>query len=376
MKIGFVEDTHLRGGTQIWVIEATRDFIAKGEEVVVIAPADSHVAGLCAEAGARVHTYDWDDVAVNPEAYEEAWTTGLADMDVAVCTVHPPRDGFHCSVFAGHCIKKAGLDTILVPKTGSIVPWYKREYYQPDPAVNTRIISITNFTREYLIDVYKLPAGMIELIYQGTEVNRFTPTEASRQESFSRYTLPDNAGPVLGSVGALENRKGQIILLQVVKRLLDNGLLPDIHVMFVGEGPDEEMLRAVTGVYGLEAHVSFFPFTDEPNYVFERIDILALPSLYKEGLPNVLLEAMSMQLPVISTTLAGIPEVVFDGETGYLTDPGNIEQFSDAVEKLWTSRETCERMGRNARRLMLEKMDKKHQFDAFRAFFHEIGVRP
>jgi glycosyltransferase involved in cell wall biosynthesis len=294
-------------------------------------------------------------------------------MDVAVCTVHPPRDTFHCSVFAGQCIKDAGLDTILVPKTGSIVPWYLREYYQPDPAVNTHIVCITNFTRQYLIDVYKLPAECIDLVYQGTEVNRFTSTPETREEALVRYALPENAGPILGSIGALENRKGQIILLQAVKRILDNGKLPDIHVIFVGEGPDQAMLEAVTNVYGLKEHVSFFPFTNEPNYIFERIDILALPSLYKEGLPNVLLEAMSMKLPVISTRLAGIPEVVFDGETGYLTDPGNIEQFSDAIETVWTSREACLQMGENARNLMEEKMDKKHQFDAFLQFFHRIA---
>lgn len=372
MGIGFIEDTHSRGGTQIWVIEAVQNFIAKGEDVVVIAPADSHVAKLCKEAGARIYTYDWNDIAVNPDAYENVWTKGLAGMDVAVCTVHPPRDGFQCSVFAAHCLKKAGLDTILVPKTGSIVPWYKREYYQPDPVVTTRIISITNFTREYLIEVYNIPADMIELIYQGTDLTRFNSTEKTQQKAFSRYPLPDSAGPILGSVGALENRKGQIILLQAVKRLLDSEKLPNIHVMFVGEGPDEEMLRAVTKVYGLEAHVSFFPFTDEPNYVYERIDILALPSLYKEGLPNVLLEAMSMQLPVIATDLAGIPEVVLDGETGYLTPPGEVEKFSDAIEMLWESREICRSMGRNARRLVQDKMDKRHQFNAFLNFFRHI----
>jgi glycosyltransferase involved in cell wall biosynthesis len=235
------------------------------------------------------------------------------------------------------------------------------------------VISIINFTRQYLIDVYKIPGEMVELIYQGTEVDRFTSTDESRKEALARYPLRENTGPVLGSVGSFENRKGQIILLQAVKRLLDSAKLPDIHVMFVGEGPDEEMLKAVTKVYGLEDHVSFFPFTNEPNYVFDRIDILALPSLYKEGLPNVLLEAMSMKLPVIATDLAGIPEVVFNGKTGYMTDPGNVEQFSDTIVNLWSSRETCEEMGQNARKLMKDKMDKRNQLEAFRTYFHRIA---
>lgn len=373
MNIGFIADTPLRGGTQIWVVEATRALLANGEDVTVIAPENSYVANSAREAGASVATYDYDKIVSDSDQFKSVWIEALKQCNVAVTTVHPPRDSFHCTIFAAECIKEAKLDTILVPKTGSIVPWYLREYYQPDEAVNTRVISITDFTRKYLIDVYKIPAEKIDLIYQGTEVNRFTSTEETRKEALSIYSLPENAGPVLGSVGSFENRKGQIILLQAIKRLIDSGKLPNVHVMFVGEGPDEEMLRTVTKVYDLADHVSFFPFTDKPNYVFDRIDILALPSLYKEGLPNVLLEAMSMKLPVISTNLAGIPEVVFNGKTGYMTDPGNIEQFSDAIENLWASPEIYKEMGENARKLMEEKMDKKNQFEAFRNYFHKIA---
>ncbi|MCP3967608.1 MAG: glycosyltransferase family 4 protein [Lentisphaerae bacterium] len=372
MHIGFIEDTPLRGGTQIWVTEAVKDFISKGHKVSVVAPEDTYVANTSRELGARVATYDFDDIPKNPEKYKQNWIDGLNGCDVAVTTVHPPRDGFHCSIFGAECIKTGGLDTILVPKTGSIVPWYKREYYMPDPAVKTNVVCITNFTRDYLVDVYKIPADKVDLVYQGTEVDRFTSSKETKAEAMRRYPLTQDAGPVLGSIGAMEPRKGQIILLQSIKRILDAGKLPNIHVMFVGEGPDELMLKAVTKAYGLEDHVSFFPFTSEPNYVFDRIDILAFPSLYKEGLPNVLLESMSMKVPVISTRMTGIPEVVFDNKTGFLTDPGNVEQFSDAIEKVWKNPETCTEMGENARKLMEDRMDKKNQFNAFLSFFADI----
>ena len=372
MHIGFIEDTPLRGGTQIWVAEAVKKFIEAGEEVSVIAPEGTFVAQICAGHGARVTTYDYDDIVLNPEKYEPAWSAGLADCDVAVTTVHPPRNGFHCVGFGAKCIKDANLKTIMIPKTGSVVPWYKREYYMPYPDVATHVISITKFTQKYLEDVYKIPAEQISVVYQGTEVDRFTSSEASKAEALKRYPLKQNSSPVLGSIGAMENRKGQIIILQAVKLLLDSDKLPNIHVMFVGEGPDEAMLKAVTKVYGLEEHISFFPFTSEPNYVFDRIDILAFPSLYKEGLPNVLLEAMSMKVPVISTEITGIPEVVFNGETGFLTDVGNVEQFADAIEKIAKNPETCIEMGKKARTLMDDKMNKKYQFDAFLKCFHKI----
>lgn len=372
MHIGFIEDTPLRGGTQIWVSEAVEDFISKGHEVTLLCPSDTWIQEKCESLGARVRTYDWDGVCSKGEVCKKIWIDALTPCDTAITTVHPPRNGFHCVMFAAECIKEAELDTYLIPKTGSIVPWYKREYYVPDPHINHSVICITGFTRDYLIGDYKIPANSIELIYQGTEVDRFTSTPKTKKEALKRYELPEKAFPVLGSIGAIEDRKGQIILLQAMKKLIDSNHQPHVHAMFVGEGPDEDMLKAVTEVYGLDEHVSFFPFTSEPNYVFERIDILAFPSLYKEGLPNVILEAMSMRLPVVSSRLAGIPEAVIHGKTGYLTDPGNVEAFAEGVAALASSRDTCSAMGNAARKLMEEKMDKIKQFDIFLGYFKRL----
>jgi len=145
--------------------------------------------------------------------------------------------------------------------------------------------------------------------------------------------------------------------------------------MFVGDGPDEEMLKAKVTELGIENNVTFFPFTREPNYVFDRINILALPSLYKEGLPNVVLEALSMNLPTIASEMAGVPEVVINEKTGYLVEPGNVNQFADAVEKLWADPVKCKLMGINGRKFVEEKMDKKKQFDKFLKYFERLKRR-
>jgi len=371
MRIGFIEDTHLHGGTQIWVSEATKVFINKGETVTVIAPLNSWVANECSKAGARIIAYDWDRIVSKDDGFKKIWIEGLNNCDVAVCTVHPPRNSFHCSVFGAECIKQAGLDTILIPKTGTIVPEYLREFYLPDDSINVRVISITDFTRKYLVDNYKIPSEKVELIYQGTEVVRFTSSDENKAEALRRYPLCSTAAPVLGSVGSFEERKGQSLLLEAVAKLA-TGSIPDIHLMLVGDGPDEEMLKAKVKTMNIEKNVTFFPFTNEPNYVFERINILVLPSLYKEGLPNVLLEAMSMGLPVIASKLAGVPEVVFDGETGYMVKPGDRNELIDAIIKLSSDKNNYLQIGKNARKLMEEKFDKRVQFNEFLKFFHKI----
>ena len=95
MNIGFIEDTPLHGGTQIWVTEALRAFLARGQDVTLLAPEGSWMVNQCANSGARIFTYDWDEVTQEGDEHVQIWTEALRQCDVAVCTVHPPREGFH-----------------------------------------------------------------------------------------------------------------------------------------------------------------------------------------------------------------------------------------------------------------------------------------
>ncbi|MFZ1440080.1 MAG: glycosyltransferase family 4 protein, partial [Candidatus Microthrix subdominans] len=369
----FIEDTHLHGGTQIWVTEAVRVFLAKGHEVTLLTPSGGFVARDGVTTDARVVTYGFDDVVSEDVAHQNLWIDALASADVAVCTVHPPRHGFHCSRFAARCIEQAGLSTVLQPKTGTIVPEYLREFYAPSEHIDYQVISITDFTRRYLIEHYGIPADRVSLIYQGTDVATFTPNADRAARARLAYAVPDDAFPVLGSLGSFEHRKGQVRLLEAVARVRES--LTRVQLLLVGDGPDEGLLRAKVDELGLQNHVAFHPFTRTPAEVYEVIDILVLASLYKEGLPNVLLEAMSMGLPVVSSRLAGTPEVVHDGETGLLIEPDDVDGLVAAIEGLGGDPDAFRRMGAAGRRLMTTGFDKERQFDAFLEHFAERSSR-
>jgi glycosyltransferase involved in cell wall biosynthesis len=371
MHICFIEDTHLHGGTQIWVTEANRAFLSSGADVTILAPQDSWVIEQCTDTGARLATYDWDAVVKQEDQHVRTWTDALRPCDVAICTVHPPREGFHCSVFAARCIKGGNLKTHLIPKTGTIVPDYLREFYLPDESIRSSVIAIADFTRRYLIESYKIPAELVALIYQGTDINLMTSTSEGKAEALKRYPLPETASPILGYAGSFEHRKGLPILLQAVS-ILASGAAPNVHLMLVGDGPDEALLKDLVTSMNLGANVTFFPFTREPKYIFERVDITALSSLYKEGLPNILLESMSMQVPVVASDLGGVTEIVVEGETGYSFEPGDQEQLAFAIEQLWKDQAAYQQMRLNARNLMVEDFDKEVQFGRFLQYFESL----
>jgi glycosyltransferase involved in cell wall biosynthesis len=126
---------------------------------------------------------------------------------------------------------------------------------------------------------------------------------------------------------------------------------------------------------GLSDHITFFPFTDKPNFVFERIDITVLSSLYKEGLPNVLLESMAMGVPVVSTDLGGVAEIVLDGKTGFKVAVDDSSGLAQAIEKVWVEQDDYQQMGENARTLINENFDKRLQFDRFLEYFTHIKAQ-
>lgn len=132
------------------------------------------------------------------------------------------------------------------------------------------------------------------------------------------------------------------------------------------------MLKERVKTLELERNVSFFPFTDEPNTIFERLDMTILPSLHKEGLPNVLLESMSMGVPVVSSNIGGVSEIVIEGETGYMVMPGNKSMLASAINKVWDNQTDYQAMKGKARKSIVNQFEKGTQFDKFISHFRTL----
>ena len=379
MHVCFVEDTPYYGGGQEWIFDTITEFRTIGHKVSLVVPYNNEtLINKAASLGANIHTYSWDEISKNPQSYASAWLNGIRDADVAVCSVHPPRNNFHCVQFAAKCIRALGNKTVLVPKTGTLVSSYIKEFYIPDPKVKTKIITITNFTKRNLSNNYGISPGKIKRIYQGTNVSKFSSSGLTQNESILKYGSNHRLKPTIGVVGKFEIRKGHIVLLEAVKELKDKKFL-DLNVFFVGDGPTKQMLQNKIKELELENNVKILPFTSEPQHFYESIDALVLPSLYKEGLPNVILEAMAMGKPCIASRLAGTSEVVKNGKTGYLVEPGNSAELAYAIKKLLYSDSKFTKMSTNAKNSVRNNFDRKKQavkyLEHFKSFKSAVTKR-
>ena len=227
------------------------------------------------------------------------------------------------------------------------------------------VITIAKYTKDFIVENMGVPADNITNVYNGTDTAKFQRTPEMAVEALKRYpcATPENAF-VVGCIGSYEERKAQSLLLKAAKKLIDDGRLPNIHCLLVGEGPDKEMLSDLIKELGLSDHVSLESFTKEPFYVFERCNVIALPSTGKEGLPNVLLEALAMEKPCVATNKYGMPEVVIDGTTGYVFPSGDVGALADAIVKIGgVSKEEQAKMAQAGKEMVFAEHDKVKQFE-------------
>jgi glycosyltransferase involved in cell wall biosynthesis len=152
-------------------------------------------------------------------------------------------------------------------------------------------------------------------------------------ESMARAVAPD-APLVLGTVALFRPRKGIETLLEALARA---GTLPrPLHLRAIGpfESPEYERdVRRLVAQLGIEDRVTWTGFTADVSSALREVDVFVLPSLFGEGMPMALLEAMAVGLPVVATRIEGIPQVVRDGEEGLLVEAGDSQALGEAVAR-------------------------------------------
>ena len=190
----------------------------------------------------------------------------------------------------------------------------------------------------------RLAPGRVELVYHGLDRTLFAapPAFGSRRDS------TDPRDPVrLLAVGRFQPKKGYPTLLDALARVRT-----EIHLTVVGYGPLETALRARVEALGLANRVTWAGALDQPavRAQYRASDLLLLasevaPDGDRDGLPNVVVEALSQGLPVVATAAGAIPELVIDGIHGRLVPPGDVKALAEATESLARDPDARHRMG-------------------------------
>lgn len=215
------------------------------------------------------------------------------------------------------------------------------------------VATCTRYNMDYLKQYGKgVFSEKVKCIYHGLNARDYV-----RDQAIERYNPP-----VIIGVGQLKERKGFKVLVEACGILKQQGV--DFECRIIGEGPMRAELEDRIQRLGLTGKVILYGALphDEVFRQYEQSSIFALPALMasdgdRDGIPNVILEAMAMELPVVSTCHSAIPEAVEDGVNGLLVPPDDPAALAAALHRLLSSPELRLSFGQKGRQTVIEKFD-------------------
>ena len=228
-------------------------------------------------------------------------------------------------------------------------------------------VGISDFGRSQLMRL--TPADRwphIHVVRCGVDLELFVPP-ARRSSS--------REGAEILFVGRLLHGKGVALLFEAIAELRGRRL--DVRATIAGDGPAREELESAARRLGVTDSIRFVGAIgqDVIRDLYTSADVFCLPS-FAEGIPVVAMEAMAMELPVVTTRIMGIPELIDDGIDGLLVPPGRADVLTQALERLVRSPEERRRLGQQGRRKVARKYDVAHSAARMRAALEaELNVR-
>jgi glycosyltransferase involved in cell wall biosynthesis len=183
------------------------------------------------------------------------------------------------------------------------------------------VIAVSESVKRYLVRL-KFPRDCIFVVHNGVP-GRAKP---------GRRSVPDGKW-VVGVVGLFRPRKGLEVLLRALAHLKEKGF----SFRLIAVGPFEttayeSTIKLLAERIGIGERIEWVGFTEDVNSEWTRMDILVLPSLFGEGLPMVIIEAMAAGVPVVASSVGGVKEVIRDGREGLLVRPGDPIDLARALE--------------------------------------------
>ena len=209
----------------------------------------------------------------------------------------------------------------------------------------TTVIAVSKAVKENL-EKYEHIKN-VKVIYNGIDPDLFKPASIEEKILKKRELGLNKNDFVLGNVGRMDYWKNQRILIEILPDL--KKISPQIKLILVGRGEEEGNLKKLAIKKGVKNDVIFLGQRSDVNQILKAFDIFVFPSL-TEGLPLVVIEAMATGLPIVASHVGGIPELVVNGETGFLVSPTSKEEIKEAIIKLLNNPELRKEMGQIARK--------------------------
>lgn len=359
MRILHTESSLGWGGQEIRVLTEARGVARRGHHVAIAAPAESRIYGA-----APVYGIERIELPIARKSLRglAALRAHLAQVPYDVVNTHSSTDSWLAAV-----ARKAVVSPVPIVRTRHIsarVPrnlatrWLYRQA--------AHIVTTGERLRRQVIDETGVEAARVTSIATGIDLARFRPGD--RAAARGAVGLPPGA-PIVGIVATLRSWKGHAYLLEAIAGMASK----DVQVAIVGDGPQREALHAKARELGLEARAHFAGNHEDVVPWLQAFDVFCLPSYANEGVPQALAQAMACALPVVTTYVGSITEIVDDGRTGLIVPPKDSLALRGALEALLGDGTRRDALGNAALAEARARLGEDMMVEAMLRVFESVG---
>ena len=263
-----------------------------------------------------------------------------------------------------------------------IVATYHGSFRPPSPRYPERVlrrfldkrasalVANSRFTRDHIAAALGEPVGQIAVIYNGIDVERFRPPEPGAREATRQSMGFGSEHIIVASVARLYSDKGTADMLEGLSRAHSRGVRAG--ALIVGDGPERPSLERRARELHLEGFVRFLGARSDIPEVLAAADLFVSTSRTREAFGIAIVEAMGLGLPVIATSVEGVPETVDEGRSGFLIPPHDPAAVGDAIADLARRPDQRLEFGQQGRRIAVERFDVRRMVAEYEALYTRL----
>jgi glycosyltransferase involved in cell wall biosynthesis len=350
------------GGQEIRILTEAEGMIRRGHRVRLLCPREARIHDEAARYG----------VPVEALPIGRKNLKGLAAMTGWFRT---HRGGEACDIINTHSSTDSWLAALAMLTLGKTAPIVRTRHISAPVPQNrlsrwlygtaaARVVTTGDALRLQLIEDNGLAPGCIESVPTGIDTARFVPGD--RAAARARVGLRPGR-TLVGIVATLRSWKGHRFLIEACAALpADTGLV------IVGDGPQREALEALVAARGMQERVCMAGNQVDVVPWLQALDVFTLPSYANEGVPQALIQAMLVGLPVVTTSAGSIGELAFEGKTALVVPGQDVQALREAIAQLITDPALRARLGAAAREHCVQRYSLEHMLDRMESVFRGV----
>lgn len=362
MRILHTEASCGWGGQEIRILTEARGLIRRGHQVELVCPAEATIYREAAAYNVPVHALNIGRKRLGPLL---AMRNFLLNHHFDVINTHSSTDSWLAALAcralnnAPPIVRTRHLSTAVNRSMAT------RWLYEKGCA---HVVVTGEALKMQLIRDNGYPANQLTSVPTGIDLERFCPQP--RKVARAALGLRSDV-TMIGILATLRDWKGHTVLFDALVELLPKR--PDLRVLIIGDGPYRDRLDVRAEVLGIADKLDFVGHRNDPECWLPAIDVFALPSWGDEGVSQALMQAMACALPVVTTPVGSLTEVIHHGHTGLIVPPRDAHALAAAIAQLLDDPVLAGHLGTAARELAVARCGQTLMLDRMEAIFRRFG---